>query len=113
MAAMVTASDIFGTQNKKECRIVTQQAACKFTGRLFKWQNKFMASNGLGCSLAFESERNVQLQASLSSVRQEFHQARKPVKRRRSSCLILKARPATARNDAMRCKRASVMLGES
>ena len=53
MAAMVTASDIFGTQNKKECRIVTQQAACKFTGRLFKWQNKLMASNGLGCSLAF------------------------------------------------------------
>ena len=40
MAAMVTASDIFGTQNKKECRIVTQQAACKFTGRLFKWQSK-------------------------------------------------------------------------
>ena len=53
MAAMVTASDIFGTQNKKECRIVTQQVACKFTGRLFKWHNKRMASNGLGCSLAF------------------------------------------------------------
>ena len=67
----------------------------------------------LGCSLAFESERNVQLQASLSSVRQEFHQARKPVKRRRSSCLSLTARLATAGNDAMRCKRASVMLGES
>jgi chromosome segregation ATPase len=40
----------------------------------------------LGGSLAFESERNVQLQASLSSVRQEFLNARKPVKRRRSSC---------------------------
>ena len=67
----------------------------------------------LGCSLAFESERNVQLQASLSSVRQELHKARKPVKRRRSSCLSLKARLATARNDAMRCERACVMLGES
>jgi hypothetical protein len=67
----------------------------------------------LGCSLAIESERNVQLQASLSSVRQEFLNARKPVKRRRSSCLSLKARPATARNDAMRCKRACVMLGEN
>ena len=52
MAAMVTASDIFGTQNKKEYSIVTQQAACKFTGRLFKWQSKGMASNGLRFSLA-------------------------------------------------------------
>jgi hypothetical protein len=61
----------------------------------------------------FESERNVQLQASLSSVRQELHKASKPVKRRRSSCLSLKARLTTARSDAMRCKQASVMLGKS
>ena len=49
----------------------------------------------LRCSLASESERNVHLEASLSSVRQGFRKRGKPLRRRSSSLLSLKARLAS------------------